>query len=64
MFRSLMLRGVYIRHNMARHTGQSDTMALLGILGACCDAHSDGLQMAGWWAWSARARGAVIHLPE
>jgi hypothetical protein len=52
MFRSLMLRGVYIRHNMA----------LLGILGACCDAHSDGLQMAGWWAWS--ARGAVIHSPE
>jgi hypothetical protein len=62
MLRSLMLRGVYIRHNMARHTGQSDKMALLGILGACCDAHSDGLQMAGWWAWS--ARGAVIHLPE
>ena len=51
ILRSLMLRGVYIRHNMARHTGQSDKMALLGILGACCDAHSDGLQMAGWWAW-------------
>jgi hypothetical protein len=64
MLRSLMLRGVYIRHNMARHTGQSDKMALLGILGACCDsdAHSVGLQMADWWAWS--ARGAVIHLPE